>query len=191
MKEVTKTEREQFMVMVRGCEAMLLHHARHLVRGNEDRAQDLVQDAVVRGYESFRTGKFLEGYKPCAWFSRILTNLFINDYRRQQKWEAGVTVDELTFGGERGPTSTQVQRDEIPENAVLRQTFAEPIERALASLPELLRLTILLVDVQEYSYQEAAEMLKVPVGTVRSRLARARYQLRETLAEYGEEKNLV
>jgi RNA polymerase sigma-70 factor, ECF subfamily len=191
MTETTQKERERFMQMVRGCEQMLLKHARHLARHNEDRAQDLVQDAIVRAYESFRTGKFLEGFKPCAWFSRILTNLFINDYRRDQKWGAGVTVDELTAGGEIGPEQTRTPSSDTPENMLLNQTFAEPIERALAQLPEALRLTILLVDVQEYSYQEAAEMLKIPIGTVRSRLARARFQLRELLDEYGEKRNLV
>ena len=177
------------MDMLRGCEPMLLKHARHLVHGNEDKAQDLVQDAIVRAYESFRSGKFLEGFKPCAWFSRILTNLFINDYRRQQKWEAGVTVDELTAGGDTGPTQTRSR--ELPEEILLNQSFDEPLERALAKLPEALRLTILLIDVQEYSYQEAAEIFNVPIGTIRSRLARARFQLRDGLMEYGEKRNLV
>jgi RNA polymerase sigma-70 factor, ECF subfamily len=184
-------EQERFMKMVRGCEVMLLHHARHLVRNNEDKAQDLMQDAVVRAYESFRTGKFIEGFKPCAWLSRIVTNLFINDYRRQQKWEAGLTVDELTSGGEAGPAQTRSGEREAPETALLNQSFDEPIENALSKLPEPLRITLLLVDVQEYTYEEVAEILNIPIGTVRSRLSRARFQLRDALMEYGERRNLV
>jgi RNA polymerase sigma-70 factor (ECF subfamily) len=128
----------------------------------------------------------LEGFQPCAWLARIVTNLFINDYRRRQKWEAGVTVDDLTASGEIGPATAQT-----PETALLTQGFDEPIEKALSVLPDALRMTVLLVDVHEYSYQEAAETLQIPVGTVRSRLARARFQLQETLATYAQERGLM
>jgi RNA polymerase sigma-70 factor (ECF subfamily) len=186
MTTMLSTERERFAEIARRCEASLLRQARRLTRGNEDVAQDLVQDALVRAYEAFRSGRFLEGFQPCAWLARIVTNLFINDYRRRQKWEAGVTVDNLTAGGDTGPTITQT-----PETVLLTQGFEEPVERALHALPESLRITVLLVDVHEYSYQEAAEALQIPVGTVRSRLARARFQLQETLAIYAQERGLT
>lgn len=169
---------------------MLLGYARRLCRGDYDRAQDLVQDALVRAYDAFRQGRFIEGYSPCAWLSRILTNGFLNAYRREKRWEAGVTVEALTAGGETGPPSTRAADADLPEAALLTATLDEPLERALAALPEALRLTVLLVDVEEYSYAEAAECLKVPIGTIRSRLARARYQLQETLYEYARERGL-
>jgi len=179
--------REQFGTMARRCEAILIASARRLVRGDDDRVFDLVQEALVRGYEAFRAGKFLEGGRPCAWLARILTNHFINEYNRDKKWNAGVTVDDLTAGGEIGPAAT---RTGGADQVLLRETLDEPLERALAALPEGLRLAVILVDIQDLSYQEAAELLNIPIGTVRSRLARARYQLAEALASYAAERGL-
>lgn len=178
------------MTMVRQCEAMLLGYARRLCRGDHDRAQDLVQDALVRAYEAFRQGRFLEGYRPCAWLSRILTNGFLNIHRREKRWNAGVTVETLTAGGETGPPQTRAPAADLPEAALLGAAFDEELEAALASLPEALRLTVLLVDVEEYAYAEAAELLQVPIGTIRSRLARARYQLQERLHDYARARGL-
>lgn len=173
--------------MARRCEGILIATARRLVR-DDDRVLDLVQEALVRGYEAFRAGKFQPGGKPCAWLARILTNHFINEWRRERKWGAGVTVDDVTAGGELGP---EVTRTEAADTALFRGTLEEPLERALAELPEALRLTVILVDMQDLSYQEAAERLQVPVGTVRSRLARARFQLAELLQGWGQERRLA
>jgi RNA polymerase sigma-70 factor (ECF subfamily) len=74
---------------------------------------------------------------------------------------------------------------------LLEQTLDESLERALAALPDALRLTVILVDMQDLSYQEAAEKLDVPVGTVRSRLARARFQLAERLQGWAQERGLA
>jgi RNA polymerase sigma-70 factor, ECF subfamily len=187
--EVKEPQWNTFLQMVQRCETVLIRHARFLTHHNEDKAQDLMQETILRAYGAFHAGKFLEGFKLCAWLARILTNYFLNDYRREKKWEAGVTVDELTAGGIGGPTQTHIS--ETPEILLMHQTFDEPIEQALAELSDNLRVTILLVDVQEYSYQEAAEVLNVPVGTVRSRLARARFQLRGSLQSYAEKRNVA
>lgn len=185
---MTSTSREDYARLARGCEASLVACARRLVRGDDDRALDLVQEALVRGYEAFRSGKFIPGGRPCAWLARILTNHFINEWRREKKWGAGVTVDDVTAGGEVGPEST---RAASAEARLLQETLDEPLERALAALPDGLRLTVILVDIQELSYQEAAEKLGIPIGTVRSRLARARFQLAEGLKDYARERGLV
>lgn len=195
-------DRARFMEMVRRCEMALLRAARRLCRSgsggasryavvSEDCAQDLVQDALVRGYEAYRQGRFREGSSPQAWFLRILTNGFINEHRRRTRWEAGVTVDTLTAQGAAGPPSTHAAASETPERALLADTLDEPLERALVALPESLRLCLLLVDVEEYSYAEAAETLGVPVGTVRSRLSRARFQLQESLHDYAKDRGLL
>jgi RNA polymerase sigma-70 factor, ECF subfamily len=177
--------RQRFSEMLTQCEGLLLGHARRLTRGDDDRAQDLVQEALVRAYEALLSDKFKDGFRPCAWLTRILTNYFINDWRRAQKWEAGVTVETLTLGGEIGPAST---RTAGAEEELATGTYDEALERALAALPEGLRLSVLLVDVEEYSYAEAAEVLGVPVGTVRSRLSRARFALHERLVSVAREK---
>jgi RNA polymerase sigma-70 factor (ECF subfamily) len=185
------TERERFAGIARQCEAALMRAALRLCKGGQECAQELVQDALVKGYEAFRQGKFREGFSPAAWLTRILTNNFINEYRRKQKWDAGVDVDTLTAGGEVGPESMRARSSEVPDAALLLGTFDEPLERALNALPDSLRLVVLLVDVEERSYQEAAELLKVPVGTVRSRLSRARYTLQAMLTEYAQERRLI
>lgn len=179
--------RARFGAMARHCESVLIASARRLVRGDDDRVLDLVQEALVRGYEAFRAGKFLEGGRPCAWLARILTNYFINEYRREKRWSAGVTVEDLTAGGEVGPEQT---RADAADRALLEATLDEPLECALAALPEGLRIAVILVDLQDHSYQEAADLLQIPIGTVRSRLARARYQLAEALESYAKERGL-
>ena len=120
-----------------------------------------------------------------------MTNNFINNYRRSQKWDAGVTVDTLTSGGAAGPKQTQAEARDVPGEALLSITLDEPIEYALAQLPDGLRMAVLLVDVQGYSYEEAAQMLGIPVGTVRSRLSRARYQLHDLLRDYAQQRRII
>jgi RNA polymerase sigma-70 factor, ECF subfamily len=184
---MTTYRREDYARLARGCEASLIACARRLVR-DDDRVLDLVQEALVRGYEAFRAGKFIAGGSPCAWLARILTNHFINEWRREKKWGAGVTVDDVTAGGELGPESTRAAG---ADTGLLEQTLDESLEQALAALPDALRLTVILVDMQDFSYQEAAEKLEIPVGTVRSRLARARFQLAERLQGWAQERGLA
>jgi RNA polymerase sigma-70 factor (ECF subfamily) len=191
-KQETAAERRRaaFAEMALRHEADMLRTARRLTMGSEDRAQDLVQDALVRAYAAYLDGQFHEGGSARAWLLRIVTNLFINDYRRRVKWEAGVDVDTLTAGGEVGPPGTHAAPGEVPDRALERRTLDEPLEKALAALAEPLRVAVLLVDVEEYSYEEAARLLDVPIGTIRSRLARARYQLQDRLREYAREHRL-
>jgi RNA polymerase sigma-70 factor (ECF subfamily) len=184
-------QRRRFTEMVDRSEAALMRAALRLCRGGHDCAQELVQDAVVRAYVAFRKGLFREGYNPQAWLLRILTNAFINEYRRKSRWDAGVDVETLTAGGETGPESTRAVAGDRPESALLDGTFDEPLENALKRLPENLRRAVLLVDVEGLTYEEAAARLGVPVGTVRSRLSRARYTLQDLLREYARDRRLA
>ncbi len=184
--------RAAFGALVNTHQADLLRVARRLCRNSEDRAQDLVQDALVRAYEAFRAGRFdAEAGSARAWLVRILTNHFINEYRRAQKWDAGLTVDTLTSGGAAGPPQTHAAPGDVPGQTLLSQTLDEPLERALAELSDRLRLCVLLVDVEGLEYAEAARTLGVPIGTVRSRLARARLQLQELLKDYARERGIA
>lgn len=184
-------ERDRFGEIARTCEATLHRAALRLCRGGNDCAQELVQEALVRGYEAFRQGKFREGFSPQAWLLRILTNHFINGYRRMMRWDAGIDVETLTAGGEVGPPQTHARKSDVPGVSLMDGTLDEPLERALKALPETLRSVVLLVDVDELSYEEAAERLNVPIGTVRSRLSRARYTLQNALKEYAQERRLI
>ena len=182
--------RRRFVELMERCESALMRAALRLCRGGHDCAQELVQEALVRAYEAFRKGQFREGagHNPQAWFLRIMTNYFINEHRRKRKWEAGVDVATLTAGGEVGPPSTHAASGDQPESALLARSFDEPLEKALLALPDALRQTVLLVDVDGLSYDEAASELKIPVGTVRSRLSRARYTLAQTLHEWAHDR---
>lgn len=159
--------------------------ARRLCRGDDDRAQDLAQDALVRAYEAYAAGRFDAGGNARAWLLRILTNLFINDYRRRKKWEAGMDVETLTSSGEAGPPQTHAAPVDVPGVTLLEQILDEELEAALNRLSPPLRLCVLLVDVQGLEYAEAAQALRVPVGTVRSRLSRARMQLEDLLSDFA------
>jgi RNA polymerase sigma-70 factor (ECF subfamily) len=184
--------REAFGALLLQHEADLLRVARRLCRGgDEDQAQDLVQDALVRAYQAFLDGQYHEGPNTRAWLVRILTNGFINAYNRRTKWEAGLDVDTLTAGGEIGPAWTHAAASDTPGANLLAGTLDEPLETALATLSDGLRLCVLLVDVEGMDYAQAAETLGVPVGTVRSRLSRARFQLHEMLEQYGRDRRLL
>jgi RNA polymerase sigma-70 factor, ECF subfamily len=185
------SERERFADIARRYEAALMRLALRLCKGGHDCAQDLVQETLVRAYEAFRQGKYREGFSPQAWLSRILTNGFINDYRRRTRWDAGVDVETLTAGGEVGPPETRAAASDVPDAALIEGTLDEPLERALNALPDGLRIVVILVDIQELSYAEAAAMLNIPVGTVRSRLSRARYMLQNLLKDYARERRLL
>jgi RNA polymerase sigma-70 factor (ECF subfamily) len=191
--------RTRFLMLARRCEADLLRLARRLCKGGEDCAQDLAQETLVKAYEAFVSGNYQpaegnssdEGRNFRAWLLRIQSNRFINDYRRSKKWDAGVDVETLTAGGEIGPEGTRAAPADVPGATLLEETLDEPLERALARLPEGLRLCVLLVDVQGMEYAEAARILNIPVGTVRSRLARARYLLHQWLHDYAKERRIL
>jgi RNA polymerase sigma-70 factor, ECF subfamily len=155
---------------------------------NSDDAQDLTQDTLVRAYIAFDS--FERGTNFRAWLLRILTNSYINLYRRRQR-VAFAPWDDLTDMNESGPEPTWGARPAEPEAALLARAMDGEIEAALARLSEGVRLTLLLVDVEELSYEEAAAALEVPVGTIRSRLNRGREQMRRFLEEYARERRLA
>ncbi|HLK57652.1 MAG TPA: sigma-70 family RNA polymerase sigma factor, partial [Chthonomonadaceae bacterium] len=151
---------------------------------------DLAQETLLRAYIAFCEGRFEEGTNAQAWMLRIMTNLFIDEYHRRKRRES-VGLDSLTAGGERVPESLRVPSEELPDVALLEAVLDEPLECALASLTPPLRACVILVYVEGMEYVEAARALGIPVGTVRSRLARARLQLYERLYDYARERQKV
>lgn len=176
--------RAGFADLARTHEPSLLRAARRLCAGDDDRAQDLIQDALVRAYQAYTGGKFREGLNAQAWLLRILTNLYINDYHRRRARNE-TDLEALTAGGETGPDAARASSADVPGETLLAETLDEALEAALATLSEGLRACVLLVDLKGLDYAEAAEALDIPIGTVRSRLSRARFQLHARLVEYG------
>ncbi|HEX5323564.1 MAG TPA: sigma-70 family RNA polymerase sigma factor [Capsulimonadaceae bacterium] len=172
-------------------EAALLRASRRLCPGDDDRAMDLAQETLVRAYQAYVEGRFQDNSNARAWLIRIMTNIFINDYRRRQKWEANVDFETLAVSGAASPVELQASPDDVPGVRLLKQTLDHDLERALGMLSDILRACVVLVDIEGLEYAEAAEALGVPVGTVRSRLARARMQLHDLLQDYARRRGLL
>ncbi len=152
-------------------------------------AADLVQETYVKAFQAF--GQFQQGTNLKAWLYRIQTNTFINSYRKNQRSPYQGTIDELEdwqLGGAESLTRSIATRsaeaeaiDHLPDSAV---------KDALQAIPEDFRLAVYFADVEGFSYQEIADIMKTPVGTVMSRLHRGRRMLRESLAEYARERGI-
>ena len=155
----------------------LLRLARRLTRGNEDPAQDLVQETLIRALESFLRKDYQDQRNLRAYLMRILTNRF-RSQRRRDKWDAGVDFEVLVTEGD---LASPWHRVEAAEALVFAGALDEPLERAVASLPDGLRAAVLLVDIEGLEYSEAARALGIPLGTVRSRLFRARQLMHQSL----------
>lgn len=158
--------------------------------GSAADAEDLVQDAALlahRGFQGFTAGSNFR-----AWFYRILLNRFYSNYRRQRR--AGVRVDlddtpELYLYQQAAASGLTPDTDTA--TALVDRLDIELVTRALDALPEEFRTVAMLYFMQDLSYQEIAEMLDVPIGTVRSRLHRARRMLQKALWEVAAERGIV
>jgi RNA polymerase sigma-70 factor (ECF subfamily) len=153
-------------------------------------AADLVQETYVKAFAAF--AQFTQGTNLKAWLYRILTNTFINTYRKKQRDPYQGTIDELEdwqMGGATSATLSTTSRsaeaeaiDHLPDSAV---------KDALQKVPEDFRLAVYLADVEGFSYQEIADIMKTPVGTVMSRLHRGRRLLRELLGDYARDRGIA
>ncbi len=144
-------------------------------------AEDLVQDTLLKGLRARH--QFQVGTNLKSWLMRILTNTFINRYKRgslERNVLGGPEVDPLSDGW-MGTESMRALRD--PESQAIRPLLEQEIRDALDALPEDYRLAVLLVDVEELSYKEAADAMGCPTGTVMSRLHRGRRHLKARLFE--------
>ncbi|MBX3067437.1 MAG: sigma-70 family RNA polymerase sigma factor [Microbacteriaceae bacterium] len=146
-------------------------------------ASDLVQETFVKAFSAFSS--FSQGTNLKAWLYRILTNTFINNYRKDQRNPYQTSIDgleEWQVGEAESATATTTRSaeaeaiDHLPDSA---------IKDALQSIPEDFRLVVYFADVEGFTYQEIADIMKTPVGTVMSRLHRGRQMLRKLLAEYA------
>jgi RNA polymerase sigma-70 factor (ECF subfamily) len=172
--------RQRYAVIARKYEPDVFRHALRLTTGNSDWASDLTQDALISGYTHCMANKLDFSGNIRAWLMRVVTTRFINEYRRGKKWNADVALEDLL-------EPSHLESDD----PYVTGMFDEPLERALRQLPEDQRMCVLLVDIEEMSYQEASQLLEVPVGTVRSRLARARLRLYTLLMPYAKSKGIL
>ena len=183
-----ETKRREFAALAHTHEIALVRASLRLCRGRHDRAQDLAQDTLVRAYQAYLDGRFQQGSNAWPWLLRILTNLFINDLNHRKRWEADVDLDTLTLSGNAGPAQTHAAPADVPGTDLLARTLDEELEHALARLSDSLRVCVLLTDMEGLSYEETAQILGIPIGTVRSRLARARMKLHDLLQDFAKRR---
>jgi len=156
---------------------------------DEHEAEDLVQETYLRAYRCFH--KFAPGTNCRAWLLSIQRHLFINRYRQRQRDPEFVNWERI----DEEYNSMVLQHEQAeqcdPENLFCSQVMSPEVETALKALPEEFRTAIVLVDVEELSYEEAAKVTECPVGTVRSRLSRGRRMLQVSLREYAVKRGLI
>src|SRR5579871_1605450 len=158
--------------------------ALRLARNPED-ANDLLQETVLRAYRFFH--QFSPGTNCRAWVLTILFNNFRNGYRKSSREQVSQSEAEFTERLEaQSMAADQTQSD--PEALAFAGVMAPEVTAALNALPEEFRSALLLVDVEELSYQEVSGILAVPVGTVKSRVSRGRSLLREALHSFAQGK---
>jgi RNA polymerase sigma-70 factor (ECF subfamily) len=146
-----------------------LYTVAYRLTGNDADAQDLVQEVLLRvrrGLETYRPGS-LEG-----WLSRITTNAFLDDVRRRRRRPTVPLPDD--------PDRVLAGGDD-PDSALAAAKLPDDIQEAIRALPEDFRVVVVLCDVVGLSYEEIAEHLLIPIGTVRSRIHRGRAALRGVL----------
>lgn len=161
--------------------------AMKMTRNPQD-AQDLVQETFAKAFASF--GTFTEGTNLKAWLYRIMTNSYINVYRKKQREPYLGAVDELEDWQLGGAESTTAMSSRSAEAEAIDRTPSGVVTEALNALPEDFRIVVYLADVEGFSYQEIADIVERPIGTVMSRLHRGRGKLRQMLVEYAKEQGI-
>lgn len=178
---MNKAEKDQFFESTFFPYMQQLFNFAYSLVNDEDEAKDLVQDTFVKAY------RFIESFEPGtnvkAWLFRILKNTFINEYRRKTNLPYHVSLNEVQYVDEDGRTEDYVHSEDYSE--YYKNMMGDEVTIALNSLVPEFKTIIILSDLEGFSYEEMAKILDIPVGTVRSRLFRARNSLKEKLKTYG------
>lgn len=158
----------------------LYNFAYHLAYNEED-ANDLVQETYLKAY------RFIDSYdagtNAKAWLFKILKNAFINEYRKKSKQPARVDYEDF-IGYQDSDDRSSVEFVDLRQE-IFQGMIGDEVTRALNALPVDFRTVVLLCDVEGFSYEEIAKITDIPIGTVRSRLHRARNMLKEQLKSYA------
>jgi len=179
---VKSSDLEEFEAQSTSHLEALYGFALRLTRNPAD-AEDLVQEAFLRAYR-FRAS-YAPGTNMRAWMFKILSNLFINRYRRTSRENSALDGPEGDSVAEAALSRDSVRLLRDPEAHFEAGLFGQHVKQALESLPPDFRTVVILSDIEEFSYKEIAEIMQCPIGTVMSRLHRARRALQKHLVEYA------
>lgn len=162
----------------------------------KESAEDLVSEVYTRAWKAF--DQFQPGTNLRAWLYKILTNTYINHYRHKQREPQMIDLDkpdesEESTGGALYDrlVNTREHPSENPEQVLSNRLLDRDLTLAIDRLPEEFRMVVILADVQNFSYQDIADMLQIPIGTVRSRLWRGRRLLQQNLWSRAVEAGVV
>ncbi len=176
-------------------ERVALPHLTHLYTAayyftkDQAEAEDLVQETYLRAFRFFN--KFEPGTNCKAWLLSILRNLFINRYQQKKREPEMVDWEKIDEVYESMVAQHVTAEKSSPEQLFFSQVMDQEVEQALKALPEEFRTAIILVDIQELSYEDAAKVMDCPVGTVRSRLSRGRRMLQVALRNYALKRGII
>ncbi|MGW8309827.1 MAG: sigma-70 family RNA polymerase sigma factor [Thiogranum sp.] len=181
---------------VEDCMGSLYSVALRLAKNRAD-AEDLVAECVSKAWSAIGGLDDKSRFRP--WIFRILHNCFISDYRKRAVRPTESSYDENTSGADAQDVVSVLLRqpDEFlhwwgnPEKDFVNTLLGEDIMAAIRSLPESFRMTVLLINLEGFSYDEAAEILGVPPGTIRSRMKRGRTLLQKALWDHAREAGIV
>lgn len=160
----------------------LMYNIAYRVMGDPDRAADATQNAFVSAYKNLHQYK---GGNFRAWMARIVRNQCY-DLLRYEKRRPKASLDALLLTPDNPPDALKQKAAERPDEVMLSSEVSEWLQKVIMQLPEAQRLTLVMADVHEYSYEEIAEATGVELGTVKSRLYRARRKVRKLLQDHSE-----
>jgi len=175
-KEKNRIFNEEFLPHINS-----MYNFGHRLTFDEDDAKDLVQDTYLKAFRFINS--FQEGTNAKAWLFRILKNSFINDFRKKSKQPSKVDYQEVESYYNSDDVDKSITTDLRVET--VQDMIGDEISNALNALDVDFRTVIILCDLEGFKYDEMAKILDIPVGTVRSRLHRARNLLKEKLREYA------
>jgi RNA polymerase sigma-70 factor (ECF subfamily) len=179
---ITRCQRgdiEAFNLLVQRYERVVFNFAYRLA-GNYDDANDVAQDAFVRAYSAIHTFRGDSAFS--TWIFRITTNLYL-DEKKRRKTRNATSLDEV-IALEESSVERQIEDPSpTPEEVLTNNERSDLIAKAIQSLPEFQRTMVVLYHVENKAYEEIAEIMDLPIGTVKSRLNRARLALKDKLSE--------
>lgn len=160
----------------------LLRTALRMTKNQSD-SEDLVQETMLKAYRFF--DRFERGSNIKAWLFKIMTNIFINNYRQKSRKPASVSYEEIDDNFLYHQLENSKNKVADPEEVLFAKLIDGDVRKAIDELPEDFRMVVVLAFLEEFSYEEIAEIADIQLGTVKSRLHRARKLLQKSLWKYA------